>query len=206
MRGQILGCGRLGGGEPGPHVRIGLRGGQQRRRPVVALAMQLRRKHARPDALRHRRPDGVEAGIGQRQCVVFRAAGRRDARAVGHFQHHPQRHHGRPPAAIAHALQRRGQAAQCAGLRRRSGAPVIAFDDEHRLAQHRLAPARGERRGKRQQHARPHQQQHRESERQRRHRYPIRAATSATCGSTRSIFSRLRPSFHLSSRISEKAL
>ena len=206
MRGQILGRGGAGRSEPVAHVGVGLRGGQQRGRPVMTLTVQLRREHAGGHASLHGCSHAVEAGIGEGKCVVFGTAGCSDAVTIRNLEHHAQRHERWPAAGVANLLQSVRQLMQDIGLRQRSRAPVIAFDDQHRVLQYRFAPARNQRAGKCQQHPRPQHQQHDEHKRQHRHQYPIPAATSATVGSTRSILLRLRPSFHLSRRISEKAL
>ena len=60
----------------------------------------------------------------------------------------------------------------------RAGAPVVAFDYEHRMPEHRLAPARAQRPGKREQHERPerHHQQ-----RGQRSRHPSQSSRDSPC-------------------------
>ena len=80
-------------------------------------------------------------GVGERQGVVLGAVACSDAGAIRHFQYHPQRHQRGTAATVANALQQCGQPAQCLSLPQRPGTPVVAFDHQHRLFQHRLAPA-----------------------------------------------------------------
>ena len=205
-RGQRLGSCRSGVHKPRPHLCIPARGGHHRVRPVVALPMQLRGEHAAFHPFLQGCANGGKTRIGQGPSPVLRHAGFGNPCAIRHLEHHAQRHQGGLARLIAQPVQHDGQLIECVSLFQGTGTPVITFKDQQGMAHHRLAPASDQRPGKGHEYPAPQPCQPEWHPPEQAHEYPMRADTAATSGITRSILSRLRPSFHLSSRISEKAL
>jgi hypothetical protein len=106
----------------------------------VFHAVQLQGEYATGGALFHGGQHAGAAGIIQLEApVVPRIPGIHGC-AIRHRQHHAQGHEGRTAGAIPVPRQGIGQGREAFGVQWRTRPPVITFDDEYRMAQHRLDP------------------------------------------------------------------